>query len=124
MRLALIAPLALLSACSVSSPVVGIMEPGIPMQGEAVASTSGAGRFTVRNLDGLVCSGPYDAADMQPTIEMEIFCSDGRKGRVLATRSASMTAGTATAKLDDGTRGRFVFGDVDPATRAAMLTID
>lgn len=116
--------IAALAACAPRQyllPVVGMMQDGSPMQGQIVLDLGGEGRFTVENLDGFSCSGTYDVYNRNPTIRIPITCSDGRFGDVLATRSANGVSGTATAKLTDGTTGRFVFGEVAAEERARFL---
>jgi hypothetical protein len=67
------------------------------------------GSFVV--TDGkLTCSGNYDAWDMSVTITMQVLCTDGRKGFIVATREASGTSGHGTVHLNDGSTADFVFG--------------
>jgi hypothetical protein len=47
---------------------------------------------------------------METTITMQVLCSDGRKGIVIATRESSGTAGHGTVTLNDGSEWTFIFG--------------
>lgn len=106
----ILAFLTILSACSVTVPVVGKIGDE-DAAGSTTATTSG-GSFEVATIDGLVCSGTYDAWDTSPTIRIPVSCSDGRTGSLLATRTLSGASGKVIGKLNDGTRGRFVFGNL------------
>ena len=97
-----------LSACSITVPVVVIGQNGQVLKGTATADLSG-GSFVA--TDGkLTCSGNYNSLDTSVTITMQVLCSDGRKGFVIATREASGTSGHGTVKLNDGSTAEFVFG--------------
>lgn len=98
----------LVCACSVTVPVVVIAPNGQTLRGTAHADLSG-GSFSA--TDGkLTCSGNYNGLDMSVTITMQVLCSDGRKGFVIATREASGTSGHGMVKLNDGSSAEFVFG--------------
>lgn len=100
----------IVSACSVSFPVTGLIGDETA-QGAATASTNG-GTFYVVTLEGLRCDGTYDAFSTEPTIQSSVSCNDGRSGVLLITRDAKLTSGIASGRLNDGTSGRFVFGDI------------
>jgi hypothetical protein len=101
------ASLALVS-CAITEPVLVIGKDGQTLKGTATGSLSG-GQFSV--TDGkLTCGGSYDSMSSSPTIEMQVLCSDGRKGIVVSTREPSGAAGHGTVKLNDGSEWTFVFG--------------
>ncbi|MDJ0631077.1 MAG: hypothetical protein QNJ44_22660 [Rhodobacter sp.] len=110
MRILWIAGVAALAGCSASWPVNGELG-GDPVTGTATAAVSG-GSFRVQNARGLVCAGTYDAYSAEITITAPVTCSDGRKGRAVISRKTNLLAGTGIVRLDDGTEGRFVFGDL------------
>jgi len=58
----------------------------------------------------LTCAGTYNALDTSPTITVPLFCNDGRKGLVTATRNNTGTGGGGRFTLTDGTTGDFIFG--------------
>jgi hypothetical protein len=96
-------------ACSITVPVVLIASGGTILRGTATASLSG-GSFTV--TDGvLTCAGSYDPLNADTTISMPTFCSDGRKGIVIATRDRSGQNGHGRIRLNDGSEGDFIFGE-------------
>lgn len=98
-----------LTACSVMQPVVVITNDGKTLRGTATATLVN-GSFTA--TDGKVtCGGTYDSLSLDRTISMQVVCSDGRKGIVIATRdSAGGQSGHGTVRLTDGTEGQFIFG--------------
>lgn len=106
-----LAGLSILSACATgyTVPVTGMIGADAA-QGEAVARTDGNGTFWVETIDGLRCDGTYDSRITAPTIRVPVKCSDGRTGSLLATRQGM--SGTVIGKLNDGTEGRFVFGNL------------
>ncbi|OQC18927.1 MAG: hypothetical protein BWX69_03145 [Planctomycetes bacterium ADurb.Bin069] len=81
-------------------------------QGETVARMKGDSTFQVSTLGGLTCGGTYDAHDMSPTMTVPVTCNDGRHGALMVTRSMTGISGTAIGRLNDGTEGHFVFGDL------------
>ena len=110
-RLLAAAVIALAACGSLSVPVTG--EIGTqPAQGQATAKFSGEGTFWVMTTRGLRCEGIYDSITTQPTITAPITCNDGRSGTAIITRTLDMLSGTVIARLDDGTEGRFVFGNL------------
>lgn len=97
-----------LSACSITEPVVVIGPGGLTLKGTARATMSGGSFFAT---DGkLTCSGNYNSMSMEPTISMQTLCSDGRKGIVIVTRESSGTAGHGTVRLNDGSEWTLIFG--------------
>lgn len=102
----------MLAGCGeISVPVTGEIG-GNLAQGQATAKMTGAGTFEVSTLDGLTCTGVYDALETAPTINAPTTCNDGRTGRLIITRSMNGLSGTVIGRLNDGTEARFVFGDV------------
>jgi hypothetical protein len=51
-----------------------------------------------------------DGLNTSPTITMQVLCSDGRKGFVVATRESSGNSGHGKVTLNDGSSADFVFG--------------
>ena len=101
-----------LSACGdLSVPVTGEIG-SQPAQGQATAKFSGEGTFWVATTRGLRCDGTYDSLTRAPTISAPITCNDGRSGTAIITRTMDMVSGTVIASLQDGTEGRFVFGNL------------
>lgn len=103
----------LISGCATefSVPVIGTLG-SQPAQGQATARTSGDGTFWVATTSGLRCQGTYDSLDRSPTIAAPVSCSDGRTGTLLITRTLDALSGTVIGQLNDGTQGRFVFGNL------------
>jgi hypothetical protein len=97
-----------LAAC-VSQPVVVIGKDGRILKGTVTAAASGAGSFSVSDA-GLSCSGGYNALDRSPTITMDVGCSDGRRGTVVANRESGLQTGSGTVTLNDGYTATFIFG--------------
>jgi hypothetical protein len=98
-----------LVGCAVTEPVVIIGKNGDTLRGTATASFTGGGSF--RATDGrITCTGTYDALSMSVSISMQVLCSDGRKGFVIATREANGRDGHGTVTLNDGSQWQFVFG--------------
>jgi len=98
-----------LSGCAITEPVVVIAQHGQVLRGTTTASMVTGGSFSV--TDGnLMCSGDYNAWNTSRTITMQVLCSDGRKGIIIATREKSGIAGSGTVHLNDGTEGTFIFG--------------
>jgi hypothetical protein len=96
------------TACTVTQPVAVIGQNGQILKGSTTASLSG-GSFSA--TDGkLTCGGSYDSSDMSQTISMPVFCSDGRKGIVIATRDNNGMSGSGTVRLSDGSEATFIFG--------------
>ncbi|WP_371398887.1 hypothetical protein [Marinovum algicola] len=94
-----------------SGPVSGVIGPE-RAQGQFTAKLDGAGTFFVLTTRGLRCEGTYDSLSRQPTITADVACNDGRTGTMILTRSMNQLSGTAIGRLNDGTQGQFVFGDI------------
>lgn len=111
---AFLAPLAsVLAACgSVSVPVTGQMAGGTPAAGQATANFNGHGEFWVKVPGGIRCSGTYDSLTTDPTLIVPVKCDDTRTGEAVITRQLDLISGTAIVRLNDGTRGQFVFGNL------------
>jgi len=115
-------PLAACAPAVISLPVVGKLSNGDTAQGSAVLDFgTRIGEFDMVTLSGLSCSGTYNADLRISTITIPVTCNNGRKGVVIATRDASGVAGTATARLDNGMSGRFLFGNVSAQMQADFL---
>lgn len=108
MRRLLVGMLLLCTACSVTQPVAVIRQNGGVLKGTTTPSLAG-GTFTA--TDGiLTCSGTYDNDERSRTISFPVFCSDGRKGTVIATRGGDGTTGSGMVRMSDGEEAAFVFG--------------
>lgn len=107
---ALAAPLLLTGCASFTVPAQGVSTSGETFAGTATAKISGEGYFELKSSSGAICSGKYDAMDMAKTIIVPLSCSDGRTGKVIATRNAAGTGGSGTATLSNGTTAVFTFG--------------
>lgn len=104
----------LLTGCSITRPVAVIGAKGQILRGTATASLTGSGTFSV--TDGkLTCSGSYNALDQSLTISMPVFCNDGRKGIITATRQLDGLNGSGRVRLSDGSEADFIFGDAAAA---------
>ena len=103
----------LLSGCatSFSVPVTGVLGQQAA-QGQATARLSGEGDFWVLTTRGLRCEGTYDSLSSEPTITAGLNCNDGRTGNAIITRALDGLSGTVIGRLNDGTEGRFVFGNL------------
>lgn len=110
-----------LSGCSFNFPVVGRLNTGEPVHGKIVLNTNGVGTFRIFRQNGMSCAGTYDAYDESQKIRVPVTCSDGKTGIVIATRDASGLSGHAFAEIDDGLRGRFIWGNIEPSEMAAFL---
>ena len=109
LRFGVVGAALLLSACAVTEPVVIIGKDGHTLRGTVTASLTGGGNF--RATDGRVtCTGSYNSLSMSVTITMQVLCSDGRKGFVIATREANGRDGHGTVTMNDGSKWTFVFG--------------
>ena len=121
MILAAAAALAL-SACAVGSislPVVGKLSTGETAQGSVVLDLDEReGTFDIVTLSGFRCFGEYDANLRISTMTIPVECNNGQTGVVIATRDATGMAGTAEARLRNGTTGRFLFGNVSAQMQA------
>ncbi|MFP4044822.1 MAG: hypothetical protein ACLFTP_09695 [Rhodosalinus sp.] len=115
-----------LTACGVpptiSLPVVGKLSNGDTAQGSVlIDTTTMEGAFDMTTLRGLSCAGTYDARQARSTIVIPVTCNNGQQGRVIATRDGGGMAGTATAQLENGMTGRFLFGAVSAQQQAEFL---
>ena len=93
--------------CSIRSPVEVVSGREV-LCGHAL-STVASGTFEVRN-GLLACSGAYNPLDPSQLLVVPVRCDDGRTGMATVFRDRSRTAGTGTIILNDGDRGRFIFG--------------
>lgn len=106
-----------LVGCGIKVPVAVISQNGDIMRGYADTgmgngSFQASGRVAGKEL---TCSGSYNSFDTSVTISIPVFCSDGRKGIVIATREASGLSGSGRVRLNDGTEADFVFGNAAKA---------
>jgi hypothetical protein len=94
-------------ACA-TGPVTVHGETGQTLLGSYNATLIG-GTFSV--TDGkLTCSGSYNSLDYSTTISMAVECSDGRSGTATVNRNSSLTSGTGTVQMEDGSRATLVVG--------------
>jgi hypothetical protein len=107
-----LAALLVLSACAteVRSDVKGRIGDD-PARGYATARFGGLGKFSVTTDTGLVCSGTYDSGFGSKVMIVPATCADGRSGQLFITRGGDLESGTATGRLNDGTRAEFTFGN-------------
>jgi len=111
LALAMLAAATYLSGCAVTVPVAVFAPKGQILRGTATAAMTGSGTFSVS--DGkLTCAGSYNSLDMSPTISMPVQCNDGRKGIITATRNWDGLSGAGRVRLNDGTEGDFIFGEM------------
>lgn len=114
-----------LAACmppTISLPVVGRLSTGETAQGTILIDTAAMeGAFDMTTLSGFSCTGTYDASEARSTIVIPVRCNNGQSGRVIATRDGGGMAGTATAQLEGGMTGRFLFGAVSAQQQAEFL---
>ena len=92
----------------VSGPVVVISPSGQMLKGSYHADLSG-GSFVVTNCN-LTCSRNYNGLDTSLAITMQVLCSDGRRGFVIATREPIGAPGHGVVRLNDESSAEFVFG--------------
>lgn len=121
----LVGMLVFVGACGPSQiglPVVGKLSNGQTAQGNVVIDlVTMEGAFDITTLSGFRCDGTYDADLRLNTISIPITCNNGQKGTVIATRDASGMAGTASAQLQNGMSGKFLFGNVSAQMQADFL---
>ena len=113
-----------LASCATqfSLPVVGRLSNGDTAQGSVSLEIGNPlGKFEVFTLSGLNCVGTYDANSTISTLVIPIVCNDGITGTVIATRDASLAAGTAEARLSNGLSGRFLFGATSAQQQSEFL---
>lgn len=109
-----LAALAVLSACATTEARFDV-EGRIgedPARGYSAARFGGPGKFSVTTDTGLVCSGIYDSATGRKVDIVPATCADGRFGQLFITRAGDFESGTATGRLNDGTRAEFTFGNI------------
>lgn len=104
---------AALVACAseLKVPITGQFS-GQPSAGQATARSDGTGSFWVQTPRGARCQGGYNPLDTNPTIVVNIYCDDGRRGEAVIARQMDGLSGTAVVSLNDGTSGQFVFGNI------------
>ena len=74
---------------------------------------AGGGKFNLSNLEGMECSGTYSLLSNSKHIQTDFECSDGRLGRAQVLRTGrSLTNGSGTGYLSDGTKVRILLGDM------------
>jgi len=93
-------------------PVTGQLSNGVAAAGQATAFNNGRGEFWVKIPGGARCAGDYAVRDPNPTMVVPVMCDNGRKGQAVIARRTDLVTGTAIVRLNDGTRGQFVFGNL------------
>lgn len=96
-----------LAACSITQSVVAI--DAVDKTIKSPASSSVSDGYLSTTYGTMTCGGEYDATSKWRAISVQLLCSDGRKGFATASRDSG-TGGHGTAKLDDGTEWKFIFG--------------
>lgn len=95
---------------SLDLPVNGKMR-GEFTSGFVTARGDGTGTLWVQNRPGgLRCEGDYSIPNGQRQFDLPIACNDGRTGTASVNLKPGGISGVALARLNDGTRGQFVFG--------------
>lgn len=103
-------------------PIVGKLSNGDVASGNVIIDLlTKKGTVEITTVRGFNCTGTYRADRGINTITIPVECNDGQTGVVVATRDATMKAGTATARLSNGMTGNFLFGNVSAAMQADFL---
>ena len=103
----------LLSACGqIVLPVKATTDKDEVFTGELKASLiEGSAHLT--NNSGITCDGTYDQFSTEQVVMMYMSCSDGRHGKVVATRDLPLgtaRSGTCSGKMNDGTKFTCAWG--------------
>jgi len=112
-KILLILMCVLLSACGqIVLPVKATTDKDEVFTGELKASLiEGSAHLT--NNSGITCNGTYDQFSTEQVIMMYMSCSDGRHGKVVATRDLPLgvaRSGTCAGKMNDGTQFTCAWG--------------
>lgn len=100
-----------LSGCGTArAPASGTTSTGEVFKGEATASMSEGGKFSVTGDRGTTCSGTYDAFSLAKRLDVSMTCSNGVTGTAAIVRSNDLKSGRGAATFSDGTTGEFSFG--------------
>jgi hypothetical protein len=103
----------LLSGCGqIRVPVQAETDKDEVFTGEIVASLT-EGSTHLESKSGIKCQGTYDQFTTEQIVMLYISCSDGRHGKITATRDLPLgsQSGTGSGKMNDGTQVTFAFGN-------------
>lgn len=104
-----------MSGCALSGltgPVAGKLSDDSEVSSAPTARVGGDGTFAVTFPEGLTCSGTYDPLRVDRNFSFPVACADGRTGKSMLVLRDVGRSGTAVVTLNDGTIGRFVFGNL------------
>lgn len=93
-----------------SLPASGEFSGHVTATGGVTRSPDGRTTFMVRTAAGVQCTA--DISGVDSSLTAPVTCSDGHNGQGVVNRRHDGTSGTVILVLDNGTRGRFVFGDL------------
>jgi hypothetical protein len=103
----------LLSACGeIRVPVKAETNKDEVFTGEIIASLT-EGSAHLESTNGITCRGTYDQFSTEQVVMMYMSCSDGRHGKLTATRDLPLgsQSGTGIGKMNDGTQVTFAWGN-------------
>ena len=102
----------LLSACgAIVYPAKAVTDKGEVYTGETKVSLAG-GSFHLDSKSGETCHGTFDPFFTEQVIMMYMSCSDGKHGKLAATRDLPLgtPSGTGNGVMSDGTKFTFAYG--------------
>ena len=97
-----------LTACSATVPATVRIEGTQVLRGSASGQVGQEAVISVKNLEGLSCSGELFVPVTETTSEGTIQCSDKRKGNFIANGKGDSWAGQG--KLNDGSKFLLMLG--------------
>lgn len=99
-------------ANTLTRPVLITMKNGQVLRGSTTVTLSPvSGTFSA--TDGkLTCQGDYDPMLSSPELNLDIQCSDGKKGTAVVHRGtgAASVNGAGEVRMEDGRIGSFLYG--------------
>ena len=108
MKHAIILVSVVLAACSATVPATMRIEKNQVLQGSASGKVGRDAVISVKNLEGLSCSGKFFVPVTETTTEGTVQCSDRRKGTFIANGKGDSWAGEG--KLNDGSKFLILLG--------------
>jgi len=108
MKNAIILMSIVLTACSATVPATMRIERNQVLRGSASGKVGRDAVISVKNLEGLSCSGKLFVPVTETTSEGTIQCSDKRKGNFIAKGKGDSWAGEG--KLNDGSKFFILLG--------------
>jgi hypothetical protein len=103
----------MLSACGeIRIPVKAETDKDEVFKGEIIASLT-EGSAHLASKSGVTCNGTYDQFSTEQVVMMYMSCSDGRHGKITATRDLPLgsQSGIGMGKMNDGTQVTFAWGN-------------